>query len=92
MLFWVEGKILEDIGFLNTGLPIKKRPIAEILKVDILHYFIRNIFDFWGTGVFFGKPCTLAIGRLLSETLYLYIHFSPPLQALTNQRNQRKAK
>ena len=47
----------------------KRRPIAKKFKVDISHYFtffiiielIRNILNFWETGVFFGKPCMCII-------------------------------
>ena len=68
-----------------------RRPIGKIFKVDILHYFtfliiteqIRNIFEFWGTGVFFGKPCTFYRVQFQStsstpfqfpSTLQTYLH------------------
>ena len=32
--------IILDLPSLYTGFPIKRRPIAKILKVDIFHYFV----------------------------------------------------
>ena len=47
------------LDFKRCRVSHQRRPIAKILKVDILHYFtfpteqIKKIFEFWETGVFF---------------------------------------
>ena len=46
---------------LCTEFPIKDVQLLQFFAFLIITEQIRNIFDFWETGIFFGKPCSSTI-------------------------------